>query len=130
MRKKTGPVRVHRARRVQEGLENFSVLPDLDPSKPIRAELIGSERCEALGIVAVSSSPVLLLCRKLIRAGVHPGTPLLVYRGWVLCLRIHSLAEAAGLLVGGDGVGFRPIPEPDTGSPSGFGDSPYEEAAE
>jgi hypothetical protein len=52
----------------------------------IRAEITGSEQCSALGLVARSSSPVLLLCRLLVAAGHAPGTTLEAWRGDVLCL--------------------------------------------
>jgi hypothetical protein len=45
------------------------------------AELRGDDICDALGIAVRSSSPVLALCRKLVRAGYGPATPLEAYRG-------------------------------------------------
>ena len=39
---------------------------------PIRAALIGSDSCEAEGITARGSAPVLALCRALIEAGHDP----------------------------------------------------------
>ena len=40
---------------------------------PIRAVLIGSDRCEAEGIIAHGYAPVLDLCRALIKAGHDPS---------------------------------------------------------
>jgi len=42
---------------------------------PIRAALIGSDRCEAGGISVCAAAPVLALCRTL-AAGHDPGRPL------------------------------------------------------
>src|SRR5690349_6010219 len=66
---------------------------------PIRAELIGSGQCIALGITATGHAPVLALCRLFVKAGHHPATPLDAYRGDVLCLRVRSLGEGARLTV-------------------------------
>ena len=61
----------------------------------IRAELIGSDCCSALGMTARSPAPVLALCRRLVEAGHDSATPLEAWRGDVLCLRIRSIGEAA-----------------------------------
>jgi hypothetical protein len=76
--------------------------------EPIRAELIGSEYCSALGLAIESATPVLALCQQLIEAGHDPATPLNAYRGETLCLRVRSIGEAAQLEVDGHGCGFRP----------------------
>jgi hypothetical protein len=75
--------------------------------KVIRAELIGSDICIALGITVEASSPVLALCQAVIEAGHDPAIPLDVYRGDILCLRIRSIGEGARLEVSGHGRGFR-----------------------
>jgi hypothetical protein len=75
-------------------------------SEQIRAELIGSDSCKAIGIAAQSSSPVLALCRRLVAAGVDPATPMEVYRGATLALWIRSIGEAARLEVNAKGSGF------------------------
>jgi hypothetical protein len=84
---------------------------------PIRAQLNGWDRCSAFGITATGSAPVLALCRLLIEAGHHPATPLEVYRGGILCLRVRSIGEAARLRVATHGVGFEPGAECTGGSP-------------
>jgi hypothetical protein len=61
----------------------------------IRAELIGSDCCCALGITERSTTPVLTLCRRLVEAGHDPATPLEGWRGSTLCLRIRRIGEAA-----------------------------------
>jgi hypothetical protein len=75
---------------------------------PIRATLAGFDAATALGLSVQCGSPILILCRSLIEAGADPATPLEAYRGSILCLRIRSIGEAAGLEIRGDGVGFRP----------------------
>ena len=72
----------------------------------IRAELAGSDSASALGLVAISSSPVLALCRLLVEAGHDPGTPMTCCRGDVGSLRIRSIGEAAQLEINGPGTGF------------------------
>jgi hypothetical protein len=83
----------------------------------IRAELARDDHAIARGIVTRGSSPVLKLCRLLVDAGHDPSTPLEAWRNGVLCLRVRSIGEAAGLELNGDGTGFRPIRKPDAASP-------------
>src|SRR5215831_13826091 len=68
----------------------------------IRAELIGSNACSALGITACGHAPVVALCELLIEAGHDPNRALLAYRGETLCLRVRSIAEGATLAVEDD----------------------------
>ena len=44
-------------------------------------------------------------CRKLISEGVNPKTPLRVYRGDMLALKVRSIGEGAELIA--DGTRFR-----------------------
>ena len=69
---------------------------------PIRAELIGSDKCTAVGLTAHGSAPVLGLCRELVSAGHDPAMLLEAWRGDILCLRVHSIGEAARLTVEDD----------------------------
>ena len=85
--------------------------------KAIHAELAKDDHATACGIVTRSSSPVLRLCRLLVDAGHDPGLPLEAWRNDVLCLRVRSIGEAAGLELNGDGTGFRPIRKPDAALP-------------
>jgi hypothetical protein len=78
----------------------------IENTQAVCAELTGSERCSALGMTARSTTPVLALCRLLIEAGHHPATPLEVWRGSTLCLRIRRIGEAAQLEPSPRGVGF------------------------
>jgi hypothetical protein len=67
---------------------------------PIRAELTGSNRAEALGVsVRGGYAPLCQLCRRLIRAGINPDLPVEAYRNGVLALRARSLLVAAQLTV-------------------------------
>jgi hypothetical protein len=72
----------------------------------IRAELIGSNICTALGLIINSPSPVLALCRALVELGHDPAIPLEAYRGDVLCLRVRSIGGAAALEINSKGTGF------------------------
>jgi hypothetical protein len=73
-----------------------------DSIQAARAELIGSDRCSALGITARGTTPVLALCRRLVEAGHDPATPLEVWRGTTLCLRVRSIGEAAQFTIEDD----------------------------
>ena len=77
----------------------------------IHAALSGSTICSAAGQVAIGHTPVLALCRQLIAAGFAPATPVEVYRGNTLALRVRTIGEAARLRVGSHGVGFEALPE-------------------
>jgi len=68
----------------------------------IRAELIGSNACSALGITARGHAPVLSLCQLLIEGGHDPKRALLAYRGDTLCLWVRSIVEGAALAVEDD----------------------------
>jgi hypothetical protein len=61
----------------------------------IRAEIDGSDRCEAEGHIVKASAPVLAMCRKLIEAGYDPSRPLHAYRGDTLCLTVSSIGWGA-----------------------------------
>jgi len=67
---------------------------------PIRAIIVGSDRCEAEGISDRASAPVLAICRKLVEAGYDPATPLHAYRGDVLCLKVRTIGEGVNLEIG------------------------------
>src|SRR5215468_10575009 len=71
-------------------------------TQAVCAELIGSDRCSALGITERGPAPTLALCRRLIEAGHDPATPLEAWRGDVLCLRVRSIGEGARLTVEDD----------------------------
>ena len=77
----------------------------------IHAKLAWGDHATACGIGARGSAPVLKLCRLLVDAGHDPGLPLEAWRNGVLCLRVQSIGEAAGLRVAAHGVGFERIPE-------------------
>ena len=77
-----------------------------DAKIPLIAELAGAETCSALGLTVTSSTPVLELCRRLIKAGHDPAAPLEAYRGIILCLRVRSIVEGAVLEINTKGTGF------------------------
>jgi hypothetical protein len=84
--------------------------------QPVRANLIGADTAVAAGITATGHAPLLTLCRRLVKAGHDPSTPLEAYRGTTLCLRARSIGAAARLTVreGPDGkprlATYRPAP--------------------
>src|SRR5262249_32652635 len=71
-------------------------------TQAIFAELIDSDRSSALGMTAHGTTPVLGLCRLLVEAGHDPTTPLEVWRGSTVCLRIRRIGEAAQLTIEDD----------------------------
>jgi hypothetical protein len=81
-----------------------------DSPNAIRAELIGNDTATGAGISITAYTPVLELCRRLVAAGHDPATPLQAYRGPILCLKVRSIGEAAGLRIAPTGVGFKRLP--------------------
>jgi hypothetical protein len=77
----------------------------------IHAELSGSSVCSAAGQIGIGHAPVLALCRELIAAEHDPATPVEVYRGDTVALRIRTIGEAAALEINAKGTGFavRPV---------------------
>ena len=69
---------------------------------PIRAALIGSDRCEAAGLSTRGYAPVFQLCRELVAAGFNPACSLEAWRGETLCLRVRSIGEGSRLTVADD----------------------------
>jgi len=78
----------------------------VENTQAVCAELIGSDRCSALGMTAHGTTPVLGLCRLLVEAGLDPITPLEAWRGSTLCLRVRRIGEAAQLELSPRGAGF------------------------
>jgi hypothetical protein len=90
----------------------------------IRAELIGSDQCDAVGITLRGYAPVLKICRHLIAADFDPSCPLLCYRGTVLALAVRSIGEGARLRIATHGVGFERLLECTGGPPASKIDEP------
>jgi hypothetical protein len=88
-----------------------------DATLAVIAKLVGSDTATALGISVKSSSPILLLCRRLVDAGHDPATPLHAYRDDTLALTVRSIGEAAALEINAYGTGFRPRRGADAGLP-------------
>lgn len=65
----------------------------------IRAELIGSETAHADGITTHGPAPLVMLCRKLVAAGIDPDQALIAWRDHTLCLIVRSIGAAARLTV-------------------------------
>ena len=97
--------------------------PEDNPSQllqqAIRADLIGSDICTALGVEVEANTPVLKLCRALIAAGHHSASRLDAYRGDVLCLRVRSIGEGVRLEINAKGTGFIAHRAVRTASPDG-----------
>jgi hypothetical protein len=68
-------------------------------TQDIRAELVGIDTCIAAGQVARGATPVLAMCRQLIKAGHAPNLSLRAYRGDVLCVTVRRIGEGAHLAV-------------------------------
>jgi hypothetical protein len=85
---------------------------------PIRATLIGSDHCEALGITGQGSAPVLALCRALVAAGHDTRRPLHVHRRETLALVVGSIGDGAKLRVATHGIGFERIAKCTGGPPA------------
>jgi hypothetical protein len=77
-------------------------------STTLHAQLSQFDTASALGIVATGSSPILLLCRKLVAAGYDPATPMDCWRGDTLRLSVRSIGQAASLEINAHGTGFIP----------------------
>jgi hypothetical protein len=75
-------------------------------ARAVHAQLIGCDRCDAIGLIARSYTPVLQLCRLLVAAGFDPDHSLIAYRRGTLALRVRSIGEAAKLELNGRGTRF------------------------
>ena len=79
----------------------------------IRAKVTGDNYvCEGNRIGSLPA-----LCRKLVEAGHDPASRLEVWRGDMLCLKVRSIGEAAGLRITPHSVGFVRLPECTGASP-------------
>jgi hypothetical protein len=74
-------------------------------SSVIRAKLVDSNVCTALGITIEVAAPVLAVCRALLAGRFDPDQALEVYRGETLALRVRSIGDAARLTVKDDRLG-------------------------
>lgn len=83
----------------------------------LRAELHECDTASAAGVVSRGHTPVLVLARELLAAGLSPDTAMDVFRGGTLALRIASIGKVAGLEINADGSGFRTARKPDAASP-------------
>jgi hypothetical protein len=72
---------------------------------PIRATLIGTDRCDAEGHAVRAYAPALAMCRHLVAAGYDPAPPLEAFRGDTLCLKECSIGEGAKYTVKNSSTG-------------------------
>jgi hypothetical protein len=75
-------------------------------SQAIRAKLSGDNICRVDRLTVRNPTPILAMCRKLVKAGIDPATPLRAYRGGTLCLSVRSIGEAAALKINSKGTTF------------------------
>lgn len=66
---------------------------------PIVCAVVTGDIASSGDISTKGHAPVLALCRALLHAGADPLSPLHVYRGENLCLRIRSIGEGARLTI-------------------------------
>jgi hypothetical protein len=72
----------------------------------IHAKLTGNDVVAAEGHRVKNNLPVISLCRLLLAEGFDPASPMHVYRGEMLALKIRSIGEAARLRPATGGWGF------------------------
>ncbi len=65
----------------------------------IRAEITGNNTATACNITCKGRTPILTLCRALLRKGCDPSLSLRCYRGDVLALTIRTIGDGAKLTV-------------------------------
>jgi hypothetical protein len=68
-------------------------------AETIHATLTGSDRCEAVNVIAVGHAPVLTLCRQLLERGIDPDIAMVVFRRGQVALRVRAIGQAAKLAV-------------------------------
>jgi len=99
-------VKSHKARsRLRGAVHDFASVERAPKTIALRAYLIGSDQCEIGAITVTAYAPVLAACRELVKAGYDPSTPLEVYRGYTLALRVRSIGAGASLTVEDDKIG-------------------------
>jgi hypothetical protein len=81
--------------RLGGAIASASTLKPQELTTPIRATLIGCDRCEAEGRTVRAHAPVLAMCRELVAAGYDPAKPLEAYHGNMLCLKVRSIGEGS-----------------------------------
>jgi hypothetical protein len=76
--------------------------------KPLKAVLLGECTIICNGYATCTAvTPILELARLMIARGVDPRTPLKIYRGKILAVRVRSIGMAAALRVAPHGSGCR-----------------------
>jgi len=85
---------------------NSLATPKSKVLQPLQAKLDGNYTCSAAGFTGRGNTPVLVLCGKLIAAGLNPDQAMEVYRGGILALRVRSIGEGAKLRINSKGTRF------------------------
>ena len=77
----------------------------------LRAELVGTNRCycPAAGLCVCAETPILEMCRQLVKAGYSPDLRLACYRGAAPALTVRGIGEAATLKINSKGTGFERV---------------------
>jgi hypothetical protein len=86
-------------------------LPANQTKTAIRAELVGTNRCycPAAGLCVCAETPILEMCRQLVKAGYSPDLRLGCYRGATRALTVRGIGEAATLKINSKGTGFERV---------------------
>jgi hypothetical protein len=72
----------------------------------LRAELTGHNTCECAGITVKAEFPIIGMCRRLLDAGVDPGTRLECYRNGTLAISVKTIGGGALITVNSQGTNF------------------------
>jgi len=74
--------------------------PTTQTKTTLRAELVGTNRCycPAAGLCVCAETPILEMCRQLVKAGYSPDLRLACYRGAARALTVRGIGEAATLI--------------------------------
>ena len=85
--------------------------PTTQTKTTLRAELVGTNRCycPAAGLCVCAETPILEMCRQLVKAGYWPGLRLDCYRGATLALTVRGIGEGATLKINSKGTGFERV---------------------
>jgi hypothetical protein len=89
-----------------EQIEASSKASPMTRTNTIEAKLTGKAVVAAEGYTVRDQLPVIALCRLLLAEGFDPASPMHVYRGDTLALKVRTIGEAARLRPATEGRGF------------------------
>src|SRR5262245_54662241 len=93
-----------------QSMSSHTRLPVGPQPKPLKAVLLGECTVVCNGYATCTAvAPILELARLMIARGVDPRTPLKIYRGKILAVRVRAVGVAAGLQINGKGNGFKTL---------------------